>query len=85
MILPQEKEYIIAVLGLHYSPKILKHFEEKEIRNSKNEPFSNNSIRQIVNGEQQNLEVEYDIMCFVEAEQKRIKKMLSKRSKTLKK
>ena len=82
MIQPIEKEKIIQVLGNHYTPKILQHFEEKEITNSKNKPFSSESIRNIVCGEE-NLEIEFQIMDFVIKEEKRQKKLLQKRQNLL--
>lgn len=82
MIQPIEKEKIIQVLGNHYTPKILQYFEEKEITNSKNKPFSSESIRNIVCGEE-NLEIEFQIMDFVIKEEKRQKKLLQKRQNLL--
>lgn len=72
------KDIIVNVLGVHYSSKIINHLENKGIRNTDGRPFSNESIRQFVNGYRENREVESAIVDLVEKESQAAKQ-LSKR------
>ena len=70
-----QKESVIATLGNHYSNKVIEWLNhEKEIFNENGMPFSKESIRQIVNGKQNNLKVEIAIAELVSDTKKRIER-----------
>lgn len=85
MINTLEKDFIIRVLGSKYSPKILNHFKKFEITNAHNEFFSSDSIRKIVGGFQENLEIEHQIMDYVTKQFESQKLLQKQREKKLKK
>lgn len=78
MITETLKDIIIKVLGVQYSNKIINHLEEKAIRNSDGRPFSNESIRQFVNGYRENREVESAIVDLVEKESQAARQLSNK-------
>lgn len=82
MISDQEKARIIAVLGKHYSRKIIPVLTKKGILNDKYEQFSPGSIRLFVNGERENLRVEIEILKLV-AKTEETKKKTAQLRKTL--
>ncbi|MFN3908263.1 MAG: hypothetical protein ACK4JX_04450 [Flavobacterium sp.] len=84
MILKAEKQKIIKAFGIQYSSKILNILEEKGIKNSKGESFSSNSIRNIVNGLQENIEIEILILQQAGKELDRQQKVLLKRKQLFK-
>ena len=79
MITSKEKSKVHKVLGKHYTGKILKFFAVINIVNSKNEPYTSNDIRRIVNGFLELPEIEYKILQFVKHEEKKQLKQLEKR------
>ncbi len=85
MINTLEKDFVIRVLGAKYSPKILNHFKKFEITNAHNEVFSTDSIRKIVGGFQENLDIEHQIMDYVTKEFEAQKLLQNQREKNLKK
>lgn len=71
----EQKQSVIDTLGNHYSSKIIEWLTHtKGIFNEKGMPFSSTSIRQIVNGNQPNLEVEVAIAELVAEQRKKIKR-----------
>jgi hypothetical protein len=78
MITPKFKTKIKEVLGGHYGPKIVVHLTQKKILNSRNRPFSNESIQKIVSGIQTNEVVEFEIVRLLEITQKRKEKLQAK-------
>ena len=83
MITPKEKKRIIEVLGKHYSTTIINHLQTKEIVNAKGNPFSQPSIRNIVNCSEENLPVELAILQLVKTTEKLLAKQIEKRKKLL--
>jgi Ca2+-binding EF-hand superfamily protein len=65
MISPEEYTNIKEVLGYQYAPKIKAHFDKIGIKNTLGESYSTNSIRQIVNAEQPNEDLEFQILLLV--------------------
>lgn len=64
MIRPSDKKIINATFGSHYSKPIAEHLEAKGFKNSKNEPYSRESVKQFVNGDVENIPVEVAIINF---------------------
>ena len=79
MITPKEKKRIIEVLGKHYSTTIINHLQTKEIVNAKGNPFSQPSIRNIVNCNEENITVELAILQLVDKTEKSKIKIAQKR------
>lgn len=65
MITNNYKAHIQKVLGKHYAKKIIHFLTINKILNKNNEPFSNASVQQIVNGRLENIEVEAAILNYV--------------------
>ena len=70
----EQKQSVIDTLGNHYSIKVIEWLTTKQIFNENGMPFSSVSIRQIVNGNQPNLEVEVAIAELVAEQRKKIKR-----------
>ena len=79
MISPKENKRIIEVLGKHYSRPIITHLQTKEIVNTKGNPFSQSSIRNIVNAIEENIPVELAILQLVEKNEKEKIRLAKKR------
>jgi len=80
MIQSSTKIKIIEILGKSYSPKILKHFDNQNIKAVTGKQYTGMYIRSIVGGFQENITLEIEIMKVVLLEnkkQKAIKKRIA--------
>ncbi|WDO13087.1 hypothetical protein MH928_17410 [Flavobacterium sp. WW92] len=84
MISETFKRIIISTLGSQYSPAIASHLEEQGIRNNDGKPFSNESIRQFVNGNRENREVERAVVDLVEKESQEAKQLAKRTERVIK-
>jgi hypothetical protein len=82
MISKEEKDEIIAVIGKQYSIPIIDHLEAVGIKPKKATAFTPGLIRQIVNSEYENEDVEFEILKFVKIT-KRLKEKQAKKRKSL--
>ena len=81
MITPVIKAAIITVLGKHYSNSVLEHLSKKGITNTKNEPYTTDNIRLVVNGFRENKTLEAEIIQLankVKKEQQQLEKEAKK-------
>ncbi|MGB5942082.1 MAG: hypothetical protein WBG71_04320 [Leeuwenhoekiella sp.] len=58
MITTTEKENLKKTLGANYTAKILAVLKERNIKNSQGKDYSAGSVRNILNGQQENVQVE---------------------------
>jgi hypothetical protein len=65
MITQKEKARIITVLGKQYSKPILAQLQKLQITNADGGMYSNESIRQFVCGNRENLTIELEILRLV--------------------
>jgi hypothetical protein len=85
MINTSQQKAIKKYLGKHYSPKIIVRLSKRKIFNSKNEVFSCKSIQNIVNGKQENMQVEKEIFKLIAYKKKALAKENLLRKQVLKK
>ncbi len=82
-----EKEEITNTLGKHYSGKVIAHLNSKGITNADGNPYSADSVRNIVNGtngRSANPEVVAAILELVAETKKSLAGLEKKRKKVLK-
>ena len=84
MITGEEKQKIILVLGKFYSEKVISYLNEKEIKNKFNLPYTDNSVRVVMNGGRGKV-VENAIIDLYEIEREKIEEVKRKRKEIFKK
>lgn len=82
MITNKENARIISVLGKQYSNPIAAHLQKLKIINADGGNYSNESIRQFVNGNRENVVVEMQILKLVNTTERK-KVTLQKTRKSL--
>lgn len=82
MITKKENARIISVLGKQYSKPIAAHLQKLKITNADGGNYSNESIRQFVNGNRENVVVEMQILKLVNTTERK-KVTLQKTRKSL--
>jgi len=61
MISAEERKALKKDLGYNYAPRVIRILNEKGLKNSRGNEYSTNSIRQIFNGYDENLDIELAI------------------------
>ena len=85
MISTDEKNEIIAVIGKQYSVKIIEYLLLSGIKPKKADAFTPGLIRQIVNSEYENEDLEFQILQFVKTTKILKEKQAKKRKSLIKK
>jgi len=85
MIKPREKARIIKTLGKHYSKKIIAELNKQKIFNADGKEFSSESIRRIVCGLNENIDVEIAVLKFTKKIATRQQQTIAKRKLLIKK
>jgi len=85
MIKPREKARIIKTLGKHYSKKIIAELNKQKIFNADGKEFSSESIRRIVCGLNENIDVEIAVLKFTKKITTRQQQTIAKRKLLIKK
>lgn len=75
MITETEKQIIIENLGNHYSRVIVPELKRKNILNRYGKNYSNRSINDIVNGQQENLAIEKIIFQLIKKRKKELERI----------
>lgn len=66
MFSEKEQKRTIEVLGKHYSNSVIEYLQTKKILNAKGKPFSQSSIRLVVNRVTENKMLELEILKLVD-------------------
>lgn len=61
MITTEDRKELKKILGNNYAPGVIQILNDKEQKNSRGREYSANSIRQVFNGREENLDIELAI------------------------